>query len=176
MKKWENLLVVIDKSTERLVFRSFWTEWPQMIPGNNRFAVRNWRGWNDWTNDDWNNFTLRWHNVMHPVERATPDDVLSDEDRARLPIEREKSAVAWHWLNVLHALHRSTEGMIQGIHMYDSAAEKELLEQEHQAVKDLIRRDLSQHWARIWNASTMEEIENLAEELRFTSRNSQAYF
>lgn len=174
MKKWENLLVVIDKSTGRLIFRSFWTEWPQMIPGNNRFAVRNWRGWNDWTEEDWNQFTLSWSNVMRPVERA--EIPLTDEDRARLPVEREKAAVAWRWLNVLYALHRSTEGMIPGIYVYESEAEKDLLEQERQSVKELIRQDLSQYWARIWNASTMEEIESLAEELRFTSRNSQAYF
>lgn len=174
MKKWENLLVVVDKRTERMVFRSFWTEWPQMIPGNNMFAVRNWRGWNDWSDEDWNNFKLNWGDIMRPVERdETP---LSDSDRARLHVEREKSAVAWRWLNVLYSLHRSTEGMIPGIHLYESESERRLIEQERQSVNELIRKDLSQHWTKIWDASSMEEIESLAEELRFTSRNSQAYF
>ena len=175
--KWENLLVVLDKQTSRLVYRSAWAEWPQMIPTTPDYAVRQWRGFNDWTEADWTNFEITWPDVNQGAVRANPAKTLplTEQDLVRLQMEREKCALAWRWLNVMYALNRSVTGMIPGIDVAPTLAEENLLLEERTQVQNMIKNDILVYWPKIWSASTMAEVEAIGTELKSVSRNSQAF-
>jgi hypothetical protein len=176
MKRWENLLLVIDKPTNRIVFRTPWSDWPQMIPTSHQLAVRNYKGWVDFSDTQWNDFQVAWPRLMYGLETYDPQThPLDRETNSRLLVEREKSALAWRWLNVLYAFDRSVTGMIPGIDLVDSDAELKLLEQERAVVKSMIAQDLKKHWKRIWEATSNEELVAIANEIKFESRNSQAF-
>lgn len=175
--KWENLLVVIDKATNRLVYRAAWADWPQMIPATTDHIVRNWKGFNNWTNDDWNKFEIVWPDLTQSVTRASEANILplTTEEHDRLCIERDKCGLAWRWLNVLYSLNKSVMGMIPGIDIADTLAELNLIKQERSIIQCMIKDDIQTYWHRIWEAKSLEEIESIAIEIKSTSRNSQAF-
>ena len=175
--KWENLLVVMDKPTGRLIYRAAWTDWPQMIPTTTDYAVRRWSGFNDWTDSEWKNFEIVWPSLTQNISRASELDKLPlpKEEYDRLCFEREKCGLAWRWLNVLYSVNKSVMGMIPGIDIANTPTEEKLLQQERSTIQDMIKQDIQTYWARIWEAKSLSEIESIAIEIKSTSRNSQAF-
>ena len=176
MKKWENLLLVMDKPTERIVFRAPWKEWPQMIPSTSQHVVRNYNGWTEFSDSDWSGFRVAWPRLVHGLELYDENIVPIDSvTRDRLVVERIKSGLAWRWLNVLYSFDRSVSGMIPGIDVVDNEIELKLLQQERESVKKMIADDLKKNWQRIWEASSKTELDAIAAELKFEGRNSQGF-
>lgn len=172
--RWENLLVVVDKKTRRIIHRSAWAEWPQMIPATPRLAVRNWKGWSKFTEEkDWSNFNIAWPQSgfgdLELLEDATSEEIET------FKLDRTKSAMALRWLNVLYALDRSVSGMIPGIDFADTPAELELMLQERQSVRSMIQNDLKTHWASIWEADSLKSLEQIAFQIKLESKNVQAF-
>lgn len=172
--RWENLLVVMNKETRRIVYRNVWTEWPQMIPANPGLAVRNWKGWTNFTDDkQWNEFNIAWPKAgfgdLELLENADSKDI------AIFQLDRAKSAMAWRWLNVHYLLDRSVSGMIPGIDFADTPAELELMLQERQSVRSMIQHDLKTYWASIWEADSLKSLEQIAFQIKLESKNVQAF-
>jgi hypothetical protein len=172
--RWENLLVVVDKKTRRIIYRSAWSEWPQMIPATPRLAVRNWKGWSKFTEEkDWNSFNIGWPRAgfgdLELFEDATSEEIET------FKLDRTKSAMALRWLNVLYALDRSVSGMIPGIDFADTPAELELMLQERQSVRSMIQNDLKTYWASIWEAQSLKSLEQIAFQIKLESKNVQAF-
>jgi len=171
--KWENLILVVDVKSRSVVNRFAYQEWPQMIPATHTTTVRQWKGWNDFTDKEWDSFDIVWPSVATSLERR--DNPLSNEDIARLQIERRKAGVAWRWLGVLYMLDKSVTGMIPGIDIAATPAEEDLLRQERETVRGMIKQDLQDYWPRIWACTSLDEIEAIATEIKLSSRNSQAF-
>lgn len=173
MKRWENLLLVIDKNTYRVVFRTAWSEWPQMIPSSNFLIARNYKGWVEATDQNWQNFEVRWPDLIHGLEIT--DQKLDQSDVTKLLLARAQSAFAWRWLSVLYTVDKNTAGMIPGIDLVSTPAEAELLNQERMAIKNMIKEDLLTYWEKIWNTTNIEELESLVHKIKITTRTGHAW-
>ena len=173
MRRWENLLLVLDKNTSRVVFRTAWSEWPQMVPSSNFLTVRNYKGWVEATDQNWQNFEVKWPSLIHGL--AISEQPIEKDDMSKLLLARAQSAFAWRWLSALYTVDKSTAGMIPGIDLASTPAEEELIRQERQAVKDMIKEDLLTYWGKIWNTDSVNELESIIHKIKITTKTGHAW-
>lgn len=169
---WDNLVVAVHVSSKRLIWRAPWQEWPSMRPGTTDIAIRTYRGYNDFTMQDWQGFNLVWPIITSGITKSKnpPTDNMVDT----LKLSRDKCVMGWNWLNLLHSLQKTTLPMIPGIEIGKSKKENCLLADEKHHINRLIQTDLSMFWDRIWQAHTQIELQRTAIELRLYSHNTLA--
>ena len=121
---WDNLVVAVHVSSKRLIWRAPWQEWPSMRPGTTDIAIRTYRGYNDFTMQDWQGFNLVWPIITSGITKSKnpPTDNMVDT----LKLSRDKCVMGWNWLNLLHSLQKTTLPMIPGIEIGKSKKDIEL--------------------------------------------------
>ena len=165
---YQDLLLVVKKTTNRVVFRTMYSEWPRMISASPDYIVRR-------RQDDISFSDTQWNSVIWQKFRLEIKPILPDE-MSTFKVDNLKCRVAWTWLNVLHNANISTMGMLPGIDLCDTMVELSHLEQERLAIKELIKSELKQYWSPLWNANTIEEIERIATELNLQNNFNQAVY
>lgn len=174
MKTRSNFIVGIDDKTTRIIWKARWQDWPQMVPATQDVIIRHYKGVDDFTEEEWNRFRLKWASLARGVERVEGEDLgMAEMDRLRLA--KLKCYMAWNWINILHILHRSTQGMIPGIDIVTTEKEQALLDQERASVQRIIKGDLLSNWTALWESRTRADLEKLAAQIYYESRNGQAW-
>lgn len=167
---YEDLLLVIKKSNNRVVYRTQYSEWPRMIPASPNYIVRRRQGDMPFSGADWSSFGVVW-NRFNLEYRPTPKSEIDE-----MEVDRMKSRLAWVWLNVLHNANNNTMGMLPGIDLCDTMVELNHLEKERAVVKKLISDELKQYWEPLWCCNTKAEVEKIATELNLQNQLNQAVF
>lgn len=165
---YQDLLLVVKKSTNRVVFKTIYSEWPRMIPASPDYIVRRRQDDISFNESQWN--SVIWYKFNLEIKPISPDEM------PMYKVDNLKCQVAWTWLNVLHNANRSTMGMLPGIDLCDTMVELNHLEQERVAIKELIKNELKQYWSPLWNANTLEDVERIATELNLQNHLNQAVY
>lgn len=172
--QFRELIIAVDKETQRIVWHTPYREWPRMMPSTAQLAIFPWRGNTDVTNKSIDNLTVKHDRGGLALVDEFPDGAEKD----RLLFVREQCILCWRWLIQLHDLRLSTVGLLPGIPLGKAGSnDRKLFEEEQSRMVDVITEEIAQYHDMIWMASDMDELELVATEMASKRHhNRQPYY
>lgn len=171
---FRELLIAVDKETQRVVWRTHYREWPRMMPSDPNLAVFPWRGFTEVQLNDIDDLRV----IHDKAEIRIADVEFSKNEKERLLFLREKCMLCWRWLIQLHDLQRSVQGFLPFYPLgKEGTNDRKLFYEEQSRVMKVIVDEIEENHDKIWLAKDSDELSEIAEHIASKRHhNRQSYY
>lgn len=171
---FRELLIAVDKSTQRIVWKTPYREWPRMMPSDPNLAIFPWRGYTEVQLKDMDDLRV----IHDRADIRILDQEIPKPEKERLLLLREKCMLCWRWLIQLHDLQKSVQGFLPFMPLgKEGTQDRKLFYEEQSRVSKIIAEEITDNHDRIWLAMDMDELSEIAEHLASKRHhNRQPYY
>lgn len=173
--KIRNLLVVMDRETDRLVWATPYQEWPRLVPGLATLSSFQYFDPEGPSMVDINDLMVR--RELGDGNKFIKVGLPIGAEFRKLILLKAKCDLTWRWLIGLHRLSLSVQGYIPNVPLgLPGTNDRALFEQELATVRENIAREINDNHWRIWAAETSSELEKIEQDLLVNRHSSQIYY